>query len=209
MNNNDNSSKKPTSIPEWPLIPRPNIIGMVWYDNGFNEVEIEKINNIFSESELIDGKISNGVDDVVSTSFRDSKVNFIDSTDPLNGWLFNKISEIVMQANINFYNFDISHIDLLQYTTYNQGQFYKAHADTSNCPYDNFRKLSFSLQLSDPNEYEGGDLIVYHSSLEGTIAKKNKGTIIFFPSFMLHEVTQVTRGVRKSLVGWVAGPRWK
>ena len=70
------------------------------------------------------------------------------------------------------------------------------------------RKLSFSVQLSDPDSYKGGDLLLKISN-EPTSVKRTRGAVIFFPSYILHEVTPVKQGVRKSLVGWVTGPRWK
>ena len=65
-----------------------------------------------------------------------------------------------------------------------------------------------SIQLTDPSEYEGGELQLKSKNSITTVSKK-KGTIIFFPSFMLHRVTPVTKGVRHSLVGWITGPPFK
>ena len=73
---------------------------------------------------------------------------------------------------------------------------------------ENVRKISLSLQLSDASEYEGGELLVTHGS-KPDVARKNRGSITFFPSYIMHEVTPVTKGTRKSIVGWVTGPRWK
>ena len=73
-----------------------------------------------------------------------------------------------------------------------------------------FRKVSFSVQLSNPSDYEGGDLRFYrHSTTKFMEAPKDKGTLILFPSWTIHEVTPVTAGTRYSLVSWVNGPRWK
>jgi PKHD-type hydroxylase len=70
------------------------------------------------------------------------------------------------------------------------------------------RKLSFVLQLSDPNEYEGGELQFYFGG-DPLVAKKQKGIITFFPSNSLHECTPVTFGERYVIVGWVHGPPFK
>jgi PKHD-type hydroxylase len=70
------------------------------------------------------------------------------------------------------------------------------------------RKLSFSLLLSDDDAYEGGDLLI-HIGEKPQHTKRKKGTIIFFPSYMLHEVTEVTKGTRQALVGWVTGPAFR
>lgn len=70
------------------------------------------------------------------------------------------------------------------------------------------RKLSAVIQLSDPNEYEGGDLQLYVGS-EPTNIKKQKGLVVVFPSFVLHRVTPVTGGTRRSLVAWLSGPKFR
>jgi PKHD-type hydroxylase len=65
-----------------------------------------------------------------------------------------------------------------------------------------------SVQLSDPSDYEGGDLLL-HISADPKKAPKNQGQVILFPSHTLHEVTPVTKGIRYSLVAWVTGPKFK
>ena len=72
------------------------------------------------------------------------------------------------------------------------------------------RKISYSILLNDPSEYEGGELHIWDGHGEGdTLIKDLKaGYLVAFPSFLLHEVTPVTKGTRKSLVCWARGPRW-
>ena len=76
-----------------------------------------------------------------------------------------------------------------------------------NC--ERVRKLSFSLLLSDPDTYEGGNLQFLDEAGKSYIAPRQRGTIILFDSRAQHRVQKVTKGVRKSLVGWTVGPRWK
>lgn len=66
------------------------------------------------------------------------------------------------------------------------------------------RKLSFSVQLSHPDEYDGGELELNlaHSTV---VAPRTQGTLVVFPSFLVHRVAPVTRGVRRSLVSWASG----
>ena len=71
------------------------------------------------------------------------------------------------------------------------------------------RKLSFVLQLSDPDDYEGGNLQLIDESGKSYIAPRQRGTMILFDSRTQHRVLKVRKGVRKSLVGWTVGPRWK
>ena len=70
------------------------------------------------------------------------------------------------------------------------------------------RKLSLSIQLSDPSSYEGGELVLYVGE-EGITVPKEQGKLIAFPSFTLHEVKPVTKGERYSLVAWITGPQFK
>ena len=144
-------------------------------------------------------------------SVRDSEVSFFITDNPRNVPLFSKITEIIVNANLNFFNYDIYDLEALQFTTYSAGYngFYSKHVDThAVSSATNVRKLSFSLQLSNPDSYEGGDLLLWAEN-EPIVAPKNRGDLIIFPSYVMHEVTPVTRGLRSSLVGWVTGPAWK
>ena len=74
---------------------------------------------------------------------------------------------------------------------------------------DHTRKLSFSLQLSDPNTYTGGHLQLLPPNDQLTTANLDLGSLIIFDSRTKHRVTKIKSGQRKSLVGWIIGPRWK
>ena len=67
------------------------------------------------------------------------------------------------------------------------------------------RKVSFSLGISDENDYEGGELLLKKDRNPRPF-KLDRGEIIIFPSWMLHKVTPVTKGLRKVIVGWGIGP---
>ena len=71
------------------------------------------------------------------------------------------------------------------------------------------RKLSFALQLSDPDDYEGGNVQIMDETEKSYVVPRKRGTIVLFDSRSRHRVCKVTKGIRKSLVGWVVGPRWK
>jgi PKHD-type hydroxylase len=66
-----------------------------------------------------------------------------------------------------------------------------------------------SLLLSDPNEFEGGELQVKPDSDDIKFLEQKQGRAWFFPSYTLHRVAPVTKGVRRSLVLWVGGPPFK
>ena len=181
----------------------------VEYSNVFTDSQIEEIKQL---GDGLEGKVAeiglkeNGYR--VHKETRDSIISFIPASAE-NQWLFRTLTDVIMAANKTFFRFDINSIEVLQYTNYYEGGFYRQHIDiTSNAGSTGIRKLSFSLQLTDEEDYVGGNLIILNSK-EGVAVSRKKGSITFFPSYTPHEVLPVTRGVRKALVGWVMGPNFK
>ena len=125
-------------------------------------------------------------------------------------WVYNIIGSIAQSAN-KHYNFSLSNIQDIQYTRYKAEVkgFYGWHFDSmlDNFMPDTDRKLSISVQLSNPDEYKGGNLEFRKDKLH----KKYKeiGTAIVFPSFLEHRVTPVTKGERTSLVSWIEGEKFR
>jgi PKHD-type hydroxylase len=123
-------------------------------------------------------------------------------------WFFLRMEQAVRHLNGLIYQFDLTGFsEPFQYTVYHatEGGHYDWHVDYGKrFP----RKLSFSLQLSDPANYDGGELQTYGGN-EITPAPKVRGTLIAFPSYVLHRVTPVTRGTRKTIVAWTAGPKFR
>ena len=167
----------------------------------FTKEECDKIIKIAKNKGLIKGT-TNGKTDV-----RSSKVSWLYASDDLE-FAFRIITDVVLNLNERFFQFDIFGLNEgFQFTNYKApSDNYGKHIDRSN----NFivRKLSLSIQLTDPKEYEGGELILYEND-EGTVMKKEQGTLVLFPSYVLHEVKPVTKGERNSLVAWVTGKQFK
>jgi len=110
---------------------------------------------------------------------------------------------ILNHINADRYRFELQGLEPLQYTVYSEGGYYGWHMDLG--PHlAQRRKLSLTVQLSDPAAYEGGDFEAQTGS-ETITGPKEVGTVIAFPSWILHRVTPVTRGVRRSLVVWAGG----
>lgn len=125
-------------------------------------------------------------------------------------WIYRRLTDLVNQNNEKYFNFDLSMLEYIQFTYYNSSEkgCYKAHTDPTIWSLPHNRKLSIVMQLSDPSEYEGGDLLLHYSH-EPMMIQKEKGMVICFPSYTLHEVTPVTKGERYSLVAWVHGPNFR
>ena len=119
-------------------------------------------------------------------------------------------------ANRESFDIDAKWINEIQFTTYNgaakeseQGK-YNWHSDVDfKNPKPFHRKLSITVQLSDPSDYSGGDFQFKKGIDELPIEAKNKGTILVFPSIYEHQITPVTDGIRHSLVTWGEGPHWR
>ena len=132
----------------------------------------------------------------------------------LNIWqtVSSRIWAFVNLANRSGFGFDATYLDEIQYAQYDVGDFYKWHKDLIIDTDNAFqRKLSVSVQLSDPDTYEGGELemqgLAKGHELPQNVLKK-RGTVIVFPSFCVHRITPVTKGTRKSLVARVEGKKW-
>ena len=124
-------------------------------------------------------------------------------------WLHAKLGEMVNIANKELWGFDISGMDeQIQYAEYPEnGGHYDWHMDTGPDKFSR-RKISITVQLSDPSEYEGGDLQIKINAGQND-TPKGLGNVVIFPSYLLHRVTPVTKGLRRSLVLWITGPAFK
>jgi|TARA_R100000455_G_C6253218_1_gene109537 PKHD-type hydroxylase len=149
---------------------------------------------------------------------RDSNVSFV--ADP---WIHREILPFVHEANKKAgWNFKIDGNESFQFTKYKKGQFYGWHCDSFLEPFSNHvmpwlngkvRKLSVTVSLSDPSEYEGGELqFDYRNGGDKNVSNivtckeiKEKGSLVVFPSFVWHRVKPVKKGVRYSLVIWHCG----
>jgi len=148
---------------------------------------------------------------------RSSSICMLTAEDEANIWIFDRLNDVLKQHNVNFYGYDIEYIQPLQYSVYSAdtGGEYAWHQDWGAAVYNNrpefARKLSFTVQLTDPEDYRGGRLEINYGQDYAAEAEEylEVGTLISFPSFMLHRVSPVLSGTRISLVGWCMGPDYK
>jgi len=184
----------------------------VTWQKVFTDDELFNIEKIGDSLPFNDAGIVIGIDDVAKDkNMRISSTSWIDKVYNTE-WLYNKIGDTVRRINGEFYRFDIDGLyEKMQYTVYrseNKG-FYDWHTDIGvYSTVSVTRKLSVVMVLNDPSEYEGGDLQLWGSTGFMTIPRE-RGMIIVFPSYVLHKVTPVTAGIRKSLVIWVGGPAFR
>ena len=148
---------------------------------------------------------------------RNSNISWIDDW-----WLMRELLPYVRKANERAgWNFKLTCAEPAQFTIYDKEQFYWWHRDARRYPYyDNdfpnlIRKLSVTVSLSHPEEYEGGYLQMAarrewsDTHLCQVTEILPRGSICVFPSYTWHRVSPVTKGRRLSLVQWNLGPEWR
>jgi predicted 2-oxoglutarate/Fe(II)-dependent dioxygenase YbiX len=203
----------------------------IWYNTDLPSEVVDIISNDLTnnfDSQMQHSKLHG---DIINSEKRNSSNVWI----PTNHWSAGFVWHYIQRANRENFLYDLTCIDgeSIQYTRYNTGEFYGWHNDAGidmlhtpeaigpkqSTPErigdwiaENtqvVRKLSFVLQLSSPDEYEGGNFQLMNEEGQSYFAPRHKGTIIIFDSRTQHRVLKVTSGTRKSLVGWVVGPRWR
>lgn len=143
----------------------------------------------------------------LNTEVRRSEINWMHSSQETS-WVYEKISYAVQRLNADYFGFDLTGFgEPLQLTNYHENKkgMYGWHQDFGEGV---SRKLSVVLQLSDPSEYEGGNLQILVSG-EPINVKKQRGLLVAFPSWTLHQVTPVVSGTRQTLVTWLCGGKFK
>ncbi len=125
----------------------------------------------------------------------------------------------MIEANIRMFQFDIQYVtDHLHYVIYPtpnvpdktgqtrpEGGYLDWHMDIGIGEV-NRRKLATTVQLSDPNDYEGGEFQVWFGGRERFITlPREKGDVLIMPTFIMHNVSPITRGERRALVYWTGG----
>lgn len=184
-----------------------NPLNWYWFEKGFTSEEVERIKKLVEKFELSEaGVTQKGISDY---SVRKSSTAWIPKNEESH-WIYEKLSSYINQANSEVWGFDLFGMaEDIQYTEYYQnGGHYDYHLDVGNGYPLNQRKISVTVQLSDSDEYSGGDFEILIGSSPSTLPR-GKGVVLLFPSFFLHRVTPVTSGVRKSLVLWVGGGSYR
>ena len=198
-----------------------------FFENYFTPEECKIITLKCLNKGLKDGFIKGGIgkDGKVDEHFR--KVKLVDIFLDEMPELFGKCMSAIQGANSHWFgDIKITGLGYMQFMQYNgtEGGYYREHQDTiwmgtsetqiDGVDENHHRKISFSVQLSDSDDYDGCDLVLSGTDCEQSgpppaLTIRQQGTLFTFPSFMRHAVTPITRGTRYALVGWVIGPTWR
>jgi len=195
-----------------------NLLYSYWFfEKALTEEQCDNLLKLKQKNQLETGTID---ENVISKNKRKSNVFF--TSEP---FIYEYVKPWVVTANENAgWNFQFDWGEPAQFTEYKKDGHYGWHMDSFKKPwnrkdYPNFdgkiRKLSVTVTLSEPKEYEGGDLefaFLEPDKQNEIVTEKGfrkKGSIIVFPSFVWHRVTPVTKGTRNSLVVWWLGHLFK
>jgi PKHD-type hydroxylase len=190
----------------------------VKWQNSFTTEELDKIiaycDSVGTERAKIIGTDENDIPAIEKKRRSDIKFH------PRNentAWIFDRLNRIIGQINNEFYNFDLNGFVAFQYASYNsveKGTFHwhmDMHLDRKTLPPGMIepRKLSLSLLLNEPTEFRGGEFQINLGDESQTeTIEFDRGTMVAFPSYIIHRVAPVYEGIKKALVVWVTGPKF-
>lgn len=179
----------------------------VWWEGAFTETELDTLQAKAQKADA-PAQVGNATQKgELNENVRRSDLSWV-KNDKEFSWVFEKLAQVVSKLNADYFGFDLVGFgEPIQLTNYGEDKrgMYGWHKDFGG---QISRKLSMVLQLSDPADYEGGNLEIMTSENPQKM-RKQRGLIIVFPSWTLHQVTPVVQGSRQSLVAWVSGPPFK
>jgi len=177
-----------------------------WFQNGFTSEELARIEKMTSDLSFQVAGVGELDKSKIQNEYRKSSIKWCPQNEEWE-WVYNKLGTMISEAN-NMWKFDLTHMrEQIQYTEYYEGGGqYDWHMDCG-IGIQAQRKVSVTVQLSHPDEYEGGDLEFNIGNY--MMAPRAQGAAVIFPSFYLHRVTPITKGIRKSFVLWVGGEPYR
>ena len=183
---------------------------LVAWQGLFNDAELNAITRIGDGLAMEKAELSVGGQD--TEDIRSTLVAWMERT-PQTDQIYRRMEEAVLALNARFFRFDLSGLATFQYALYGgpDGGHFDWHKDYGRDPSDPAqepRKLTLSLQLSDPSDYDGCESQV-RAGNQIDIAPTARGALVAFPANVLHQVTPIRSGVRKALVIWAVGPEFR
>lgn len=183
-----------------------NIEQFVIWSGGYTDQECDSIVQLGELAEFQKGSIGL-ISGTTDFDIRNTDITWLQPTDE-SKWLFERMNELVSKINFDKFQLDLDRFDGFQYSKYKTTGHYDWHTDTNHeHKHGLFRKLSFSLLLTSPEEYEGGELLFNDKGNQDMAysIKPKKGDLIAFYSHIPHKVSPVISGTRISLVTWALG----
>jgi len=178
-----------------------------WWEGAFTNQELDWLQQKAKEA-TEEAQIGGSNGGQVNDQVRRSELNWLNK-DSECAWGFERLAHVAASLNASYFGFELTGFgEALQLTNYHEAKqgTYTWHQDFGGSGIS--RKLSMVLQLSEPSNYEGGELQILTSNEPNSMQKK-RGLITVFPAWTLHQVTPVIKGTRQTLVAWISGPAFK
>jgi len=181
---------------------------LVWHDL-FSVEELDRLERHCDRLALEQARVTGDG----YNSIRSTQVAWVHRDSDTTEKFYSKMEQIVLRLNGEHFRSDLSGLTTFQFAVYNQSEagYFDWHIDYGRDPSDPAqepRKITLGLQLSDPASYDGCDLEVRAAHLID-VAPRQRGALVAFRANALHRVTPITRGTRRSLVAWAAGPEYR
>jgi len=177
-----------------------------YFNEGFTKSELEMIENSIQNIPFVEATTAIGN----LKEIRSSRIKWIPQSSEW-FWLYERLGNFAIHANNELWNFNLySMPEQIQYTEYlaSEDGHYGWHQDIGP-DILSLRKISITVQLSEDQEYEGGELEFNKGGVGGIMAPRGAGTVVVFPSYLMHRVNKITKGTRKSFVLWLGGEHYK
>ena len=197
-----------------------NFNDFYYFKNYFNDEKIEAIHEMVRRGGYKFEKGGTGSDDKnIDRHYSNNRDIAYVPGDQNSWWLYNELERLTLEANDRLFQFDIQYVtDKLHYVIYpepnipdrtgqtrSEGGYLDWHMDIGMGAV-NRRKLALTVQLSDPKDYEGGVFQCWFGGGGRFIdLPREKGDVLVMPTFIMHNVSPITKGERRALVFWTGG----
>lgn len=192
----------------------------VYWDNAFTPDELERVIELCRAVKVEPGlTLGAKGKNRRSSKVRSSDIRWVYRSEGALGtaWFFDRINGVLDALNDRYYGFELNGFESMQYTEYpaskrgKYGWHMDMCLDRDHLPANMIqpRKLSMTMLLDDPASFKGGQFQINEGNeKEAKTVPFLRGRIVAFPSFMIHRVLPVTKGMRRSIVVWVEGPKF-
>ena len=188
---------------------KTNFSDFYYFSEYFDEKLIKKTNDMIYSNNYKFYKGRTGYQKEDDRDSNNRNICYVPQRNEESKWIYELLWDLTLEANEKLYHFDINKVtDQLHYVIYpSDGGHLDWHMDIGQGDV-NKRKLALTVQLCDPDDYEGGDFQCWSGALNGfaTLPRK-KGDVLVMPSFMMHRVTPIKSGERRALVFWTGSDR--
>lgn len=190
--------------------PSESLYDTAYWDNFLSDEQLAYLNRLADEAS-VDAGIGLNEEHAINPCVRSSRIAWLPRTVETDS-VWDNVAHAVSRVNATYFQYKLDgFFEPGQITRYSADMagHYDWHRDSDLRQTGVLRKLSCAILLNDPSEFTGGSFLVKAESDTPVEMEQRRGRMWCFPSWMLHKVSQVTAGSRKSLIFWVGGPPFR